>query len=155
MSCSMKDETLAAFSAGDLAPPAAAAVEEHAARCARCRARLDALRQTDALLAGMQRTEPPAAAVLGVRRALAKALGGPPQEEVMTLPEVAEFLKLTQEELGEIVEELPAFELAGQVRIRRSRLVAWIEKREQDYTRAAVAGWAADALQVVAMKGVA
>ena len=46
--------------------------------------------------------------------------------------------------MGEIVASLPAFELAGQVRVRRSRLIAWIEERERSYQ--ATAGWAAHAL---------
>ena len=53
----------------------------------------------------------------------------------MTLDEVAEFLRVSLEELGEVVGELPAFELAGRVRVRRTKLIEWIEKRERAYAR--------------------
>ena len=43
------------------------------------------------------------------------------------------------DELDEIAEELPAFELAGRLRVRRQRLMEWIEHREQSYARGATA----------------
>ena len=45
------------------------------------------------------------------------------------------FLRVPVEELGDLSAELPAFEVAGRVRVRRDRLVAWIEEREHDYMR--------------------
>ena len=61
----------------------------------------------------------------------------------MTLDEVGEFLRIGPETLSEIAEELPAFELGGQVRVRRERLLEWVRRREQDYARGAAASWAA------------
>jgi len=53
----------------------------------------------------------------------------------MTLNEVAELLRISPDELGEIAEELPAFELAGRVRVRREKLMEWIAQRESAYAR--------------------
>ena len=40
---------------------------------------------------------------------------------------------------------LYAFELAGQVRVRRERLVEWVQQRERDYAHQTAASWAARA----------
>jgi hypothetical protein len=102
------------------------------------------LRRVDALLKAL-RPEPPAAeTLLDVRRALTRETRREPVPEIMTLEDVAAFLQLSEEELGEIVEFLPAFELAGQIRVRRSQLIAWIEERERQYR--ATTGWATPAL---------
>ena len=61
----------------------------------------------------------------------------------MTLDEVAAFLRIDPSDLGEVAEELPAFELGGQVRVRRERLIEWIQQRERAYTRQAGESWAA------------
>jgi hypothetical protein len=53
----------------------------------------------------------------------------------MTLDEVAEFLRISLDELEEVVTELPAFEVAGQLRVRRARLLEWVEARERAYRR--------------------
>ena len=49
----------------------------------------------------------------------------------------------------------PAFELAGQIRVRRAKLVEWIERRERDFTRQSAASWAARATAGAFGKGVA
>ena len=64
----------------------------------------------------------------------------------MTLDEVAAFLRLSDAQLDEVVEELPAFELGGQLRVRRQRLIEWLQQRERDYARQAAGSWAAQAL---------
>ena len=77
--------------------------------------------------------------VLNTRRALSAQVRGAHAPELMTLDEVAEFLRITLDNLEEIVLELPAFELAGQLRVRRSKLLEWVEAREH--------AWAASSAQ--------
>jgi hypothetical protein len=132
-------EELAALAAGDLDPARADEVIAHAAACERCSRRLAALRRADGVLASLPRLAPPAPAVLAAGRALAEATCGGPQPEIMTLDETAAFLRISADELGEIIEELPAFELAGRIRVRRSRLIEWIARREAAYARDAAA----------------
>lgn len=61
------------------------------------------------------------------------AEGRPVSAEIMTLAEVAAFLRISEVELGEIADSLPAFELANQILVRKSRLLEWIEEREGHY----------------------
>ena len=79
--------------------------------------------------------EPSARAVLNARKALSHELGAGEDPEIMTLEEVAEFLRMPPDDLDEIAAGLPAFELGGHVRVRRERLIEWIEQRELLYAR--------------------
>ncbi len=135
MDCDVTYEELAALLSGDLGEARQAELRRHADGCPRCRDRLDALRRSDAALAGVPRVTPPGRVLLAARRALADVTRGASAPEVMTLAEVVAFLRLTPHQLGQVVDELPAFELAGQIRVRRERLVEWIQQRERDYTR--------------------
>jgi len=130
MDCKTSYEELAAFAAGD-----AEHLGRHVRACAACRERLAVLERVDRDLRLLPRPEPSAGAVLAARRAVARetrSAGGP---EVMTLAEVAEFLRLPPDGLSEVAGELPAFEVGGQVRVRRARLVEWIAGRERAYAR--------------------
>jgi anti-sigma factor RsiW len=142
MSCDVIYEDLAAFASGDLDDRRRRQLEQHISRCGRCRQRLEALSKTDALLQKLTPVQPGRSAVLAARRAVSEQTRGARAPEIMTLAEVADFLRVTSEELGEVVEQLPAFELGGQIRVRRAKLAEWIQQRERDYTREAVASWA-------------
>jgi len=146
VNCDVTYEELAAVAAGELNAAREAEVLAHLPDCERCRRRVAALRRADNVLAGLRAPEPPAEAVLAARRAVAAIVHRPEAVEVLTLDEVAEFLRITPEQLDELVEELPAFELAGHVRVRRARLVEWIERRERDYARQTAGSWAAHAM---------
>lgn len=93
-------------------------------------------READRILHGLKRAEPPAAALLEVRRALGAVTRPPRDCDVMTLDDVRDMLRLSPAELEQLVPELPLFELAGQLRIRRQRLIEWIEGRELAFARA-------------------
>ncbi len=143
MTCGLPYEELACYAAGESEPARADEIREHVAQCPRCRQRLDALGGVDAGLAAVTPDRPSAQTILGARRALAGELRAAKAPEIMTLDEVAEFLRVDPDELGEIAEELPAFELAGRVRVRRARLVEWISQRERAYSKQAAESWAA------------
>ena len=88
---------------------------------------------------------PSPAALASVRKALQQATVADTSQQIMTLDQVATFLQIDSDQLGEIAETLPAFELAGQIRVRRAKLIEWIEQRERDYSRNVAASWAARA----------
>jgi hypothetical protein len=56
----------------------------------------------------------------------------------MTLEEVGKLLRLSSFELDSIMRELPVFELAGKIRVRRQRLFEWIESREKANAQASI-----------------
>lgn len=135
MKCDFSYEDLAQYAAGELGAVTAAELAEHLAGCPQCTRRLAALTQADAALRALPPVAPAAEALLTCRHALAQELRRGPEPEVMTLDQVGAYLALEPAALAEIAGELPAFELAGQVRIRRSKLLEWIAQRERDYQR--------------------
>jgi len=145
VNCDVTYEELAAMTAGDLDAGRARVIREHLPGCDRCRRRLAALEQADDALGALRPAGPSPAAVLAARRAIGEEIRPIRGDEIMTLSEAAAFLRIDEDEVGEILDELPAFELAGRVRIRRSRLIEWIAQRERDYTRRRAASWAARA----------
>jgi hypothetical protein len=155
MTADLTDEELAAYAAGDCAPDAARRIEEELGRDGSVRRRLHAIRRADAALRALPRRGPSAAALLDARRALAAETRTGVAPEVMTLDEVAAFLRVSTDDLAELVEELPAFEVAGRVRVRRARLLDWLERREHSYARNQLASRAARSLAAAGWKGVA
>ena len=145
MGCEISYEDLAAFAAEELESGRQNEIREHISDCSSCRDRLAALERTDSLLAGLRPVGPDNSAVLATRRAISEVTRGLGVQEIMTLEETAAFLRITGEQLGEIMEELPAFELAGQVRVRRARLVEWIQQRERSFNRQLSESWASRA----------
>ena len=143
MNCDVTYEELAALAAGDLDEARAAEIREHTTNCEDCRRRLNDLAGADSALAALKPDLPSGEVILAVRRALSAEIRGAPTREIMTLDEVAGFLRMTPDEMAEVAEDLPAFELAGRVRVRRERLVEWIQLRERDYARRVAASWAA------------
>ena len=130
---------LAAFAAGDMDAGRAGEIEAHVGSCENCRKKLAALADVDASVTALVEAEPPASVVLRVRRRLSEELRGRDEPEIMTLKEVAEYLRISLDDLGEVLDEIPAFELAGQIRIRRAKLVEWVERREQEFLRSRIA----------------
>ena len=145
MDCEIAYEELAAFADGDLEAGRLREIREHLQCCRGCADRLRALQMTDAVLESIPRVQPSAGAILAARRAVSATIRRPLFPEIMTLADAAEFLRITPDQLGEIVEELPAFELSGQVRVRRERLLEWVQQRERDYVRQRSDSWAARA----------
>jgi hypothetical protein len=135
MRCGTDYEALSRYAAGDLDASQAERMAEHVRRCPVCQRRLRVLRDLDQHLAMLPREEAPASALLRVHRAVAAEVRGGGGPELMTLDEVAAFLRISLDELEEIVLDLPAFEVAGQLRVRRARLIEWVEARERAYGR--------------------
>lgn len=136
MDCGISYEDLAAFAVGDMDAEGAERIEQHARTCPACRARLAALRRVDGELRLLSRPEPSAGAVLAARRLIARETRGAGGPEVMTLSEVAEFLRVPPDAMADVAGELPAFEVGGQVRVRRARLIEWMAQRERAHARA-------------------
>lgn len=155
MACNVTYEELSAWKAGDLPASKAQRIAAHTAACAACRAKLDMLNEVDLILRSQPAPVPSADALLAARHRLTEVTGAGNTSEIMTIDEAARFLRLTPEQMGELIEELPAFELAGQIRIRRQKLLEWVKQREQSYTREIAARWTAQTADWLAKKGVA
>lgn len=155
MSCGITYEELAGFAENDLPDERQAAIERHVATCQTCRQRLAAFKTVDGALRRMSAAQPSAGTILATRRLLAEETRPKREPEILTLEEVAEFLRIDPEELRPFVADLPAFELGGQIRVRRSKLLEWVEQREQQFSRGNIAGAMARIRSGGLQKGVA
>ena len=151
----MPTEELAELAAGGLSEERGRELAAHTAECRSCSEWVAVLERVDAALGGLARVPPPAAVVLAARRAFGAITRPETCPEIMSLEEVGEFLRLGPEELAEIVESLPAFELGGQVRLRRRKLLDWIRQQEQQYAHRGMAKWSARARYGQVEEGVA
>ena len=131
----MTYEELAGFVSGDVEESRVRIIEAHVSECQACRRRLEVLSQVDSSLNQLHRSEPPASALLKARRILSAELRASETPEIMTLDDIARFLRVDDDALGEIVEDLPAFEIAGEIRVRRAKLIKWVEQRELAYMK--------------------
>ncbi|MBI2920863.1 MAG: zf-HC2 domain-containing protein [Planctomycetes bacterium] len=57
----------------------------------------------------------------------------PALPEVLDLDGLADWLRLPARELEPFLDQIPAFEIAGRLRFRRSSVEKWIEERERAY----------------------
>lgn len=128
-------EDWSAWLANDLPEPRRRELADHLPNCPACQSVVAALRHVDHALPSLRPHPVPSDVLMRLRQSLASATTPQRWPEILTLDEVAQLLQLTDHELGEVLEDLPAFELAGQIRVRYARLLAWIEQRERDYTR--------------------
>lgn len=138
MYCDMTTEQLAAFTAGDMPDDRAADIHRHVSSCDHCRQRLDALAMVDSSLQSLTPPSPPPDALARIRHVLDRELAAQPAGEIMTLQEVAEFLRVEDDDLRDLLGDLPAFEIAGRIRVRRQKLLEWIGLREEQYLRQTV-----------------
>lgn len=132
------DLHLSRLDLGDpLDPDDAAALSAHLQTCARCQqvqaehAQLSRLLDAHAQRPPQLAAPAAASALRAVHAALARERSPDPAPEIMTLDEVAALLRVSRDDLDLELHSLPVFEFAGQLRVRRARLMAWIEAREQ------------------------
>lgn len=155
MGCELTYEQLSQLAAGDLDPSRAQELERHVSQCNACQARLQALGEVDGVLRRLPRREPSARTVLAVRDRLLEEARGDQEPEIMTLDEVASFLRIPLADLEELVADLPVFEVAGHVRVRRSRLLEWIAGQERRTMQSHIASEVSGILSGGLEKGVA
>lgn len=140
MKCPDFRTRMPAYIDGDLPQQEREALENHLAKCRSCHRQFDSLKQGDAALASLGQLPVPAGILNQARAEITTGSGLETLSEIMTLNEVAAFLKIDSRVLGDLVEQLPLFELAGNLRIRRQALLDWIRERERDFARTHLQG---------------
>jgi hypothetical protein len=110
-------------------------LRQHLAECAACQRVVADIQRADTALNTLSHTPPAATSLLEVQQRVRQELGMAKQREILTLEEAADFLRVEPEELAEILDDLPWFELAGRIRFRRQALLDWVRQRERECTR--------------------
>lgn len=128
-------ELLLAFLDGELSAEAAAELACHLAACAACRQTLVSLHQSESGLNALAAATPASDSLAQIQRRVRQELGMVREREILTIEEAAGFLRLQPDELATVLDDLPWFELAGQIRFRREALVDWARERERECRR--------------------
>ena len=133
MNCTECRNLLSACEAGELAEQDEEAVLEHTNGCAECRRLLRSVRAVTRTVEELEDPPPPQRIALEVLSApaLRSSAASFDAPEIMTPEDLARFLRLSPEELDEIIDLVPGFELGGRLRFRKQRVTEWIESRER------------------------
>lgn len=134
--CTRFAELLSSFAAADLDEADREAVAAHVAACPDCAA---AVRRYEALasLATAEAAAPPPPLPSSLARTIrSRAPHTAPtapvvEHDVMTLDEVAVYLRVPLQALEPELPTMPVFELGGRLLCRRVALLEWIEERER------------------------
>ena len=136
--CQSMEVLLSQYEAGELSQAADVAwVRQHLGGCEHCRAvlvsfeRLSAICEVDeAPRLRQDRASTIWSHLRGAGTSEEVEVPGA-EAEILTLEEAAAFLKVSMTALEAELDTLPVFEFGGCVRIRRHRLLTWIETREK------------------------
>ena len=112
----------------------AAEVEDHVRSCAACRDEASDARAVRGRLVPDPATPLPAAPDVSEGSIGERGLRDAPDAplpDVMTLEEVARYLRVDVEAILAQIDDLPAFEFAGRLRFRKESLERWMEERER------------------------
>ena len=140
MNCNDVRGMLSELEAGELSETISGEVRNHLHSCAECSRLLAALRTASGLVDRLPEEEPSRACSFRIRRAVDELLGPEFSQspEILTPEELARFLRIPDEKLDQEIEAIPGFEIAGELRFRKDRVLQWIEEREKDRERAAL-----------------
>lgn len=137
MDCERCMERLSEYEAREFPPAESEAVRRHLESCEACRRQREGLARLMEAVDTLPEEEPPESVSFAVRREvdrlLAPGLASAP--EIMTIEELARYLRVPVEALEEELTTLPAFEVAGELRFRKDRVAEWIRRREDDHVR--------------------
>lgn len=133
MNCEQCQKLLSEFEADELTEEHAAKVHKHVDQCCECSELLRALEVSTALVCKLIDEEPPRSMslrVLGkVDEMLSPDLTDAP--DILSPELLARFLGISLERLEDDIHLIPGFEIAGQLRFRKERVLEWIEERER------------------------
>jgi len=155
MTCEIRLEQLSALMAGDLDAAEAQSLRQHIGQCPVCAAAVERLQEIDKKVRAAADRSVPLEIIQRTRQVIHAAVRQPPLPEILTLDEVGQYVRLTPSQLGQMLEHLPSFTVAGEVRIRRDRLTQWIKDQEQQAVRDRVRSQAARSIRMAFEQGIA
>jgi hypothetical protein len=132
--CEKYLELLPEFLEGALEGDEAAEVALHLGDCADCRDELGFVRNLTAAARRLPQPRPDHAAVLRMTEATRATQARPRGTEygpVLSVEDLADYLRVDIETLEPYLADIPCFELGGKLLFRRETVEGWIRQREQ------------------------
>jgi len=136
MNCKSCTNRLSEYADHELAENEAREIKAHLDKCAQCREQLRRLEQIASAAATLKRHAPSADCLLKISKAIHQRAQPPRRTEfgpVLNFDELAEYLRVDQETIGQYLDEIPSFELGGKLLFRKKSLEAWIEGKETGF----------------------
>lgn len=136
MNCQECREQLSEYIDRELAEPQARDIKIHLDQCESCRRQLRLLEQMAAAAGNLPRHEPGAACLLRISEGIHRRAIPPRRTEfgpVLTFDELAEYLRVSRDIAGQYLDEIPSFEMGGQLLFRKQSVESWIASRETGF----------------------
>ncbi|MGC8833884.1 MAG: zf-HC2 domain-containing protein [Armatimonadota bacterium] len=160
MVCSDVSNQIAAFLDGELPPDVQEAVQNHLKECPRCQTECESLKRTSNLVKQLPTIQPSDNWDIAFRNKLAASqykqlaeefrrlrelaeeltarlvqfeqteLNQNAGQDLMTVEEVAAYLRVSPEKIYEMLDELPYIDLNYELRFRKSSIDQWLRSRE-------------------------
>ncbi|MBU4198908.1 MAG: helix-turn-helix domain-containing protein [Verrucomicrobia bacterium] len=136
MNCRECSEHLSEYSDHEPAESEARAIKVHLDACEDCRNQLRLMEHMAAATRDLPRHEPSAACLLRISEAIHRRAALPLRTEfgpVLNFDELAEYLRVDRETIGQYLDEIPSFEMGGKLLFRKKSVEAWIESKEMGF----------------------
>ena len=133
MNCESCRERLSEYLDGDLPVESKGEIAAHLETCEQCRAELRQYERMNSLVAGLQQLTPGTATTLSIKAAFQASRPMERRTEfgpVLDMDELAAFLRVSNEVVGQYLDEIPSFELGGKLLFRRKSVEEWIARKE-------------------------
>lgn len=136
MNCKACTDQLSEYADHELAGNEAREIKAHLDACTECREQLRRLEQIATAAATLERHVPSADCLFKISKAIRQRAQPPRHTEfgpVLNFDELAEYLRVDQEIIGQYLDEIPSFELGGKLLFRRKSIEEWIESKETGF----------------------
>ena len=136
MNCQTCTEKLSEYADHELAGNEERAIKAHLDACAECREQFRRLEQMASATATLKRHAPSADCLLKISKAIHQRARTVMRTEfgpVLNFDELADYLRVDHETIGQYLDEIPSFELGGKLLFRKKSIEAWIESKEMGF----------------------
>ena len=136
MNCQACTEKLSEYADRELAGTEERAIKAHLDKCAACREQYRRLEQIASAAATLTRHVPCADCLLKISKAIHQRAQLPRRTEfgpVLNFDELADYLRVDKETIGQYLDEIPSFELGGKLLFRKKSIEEWIESKETGF----------------------
>lgn len=135
MNCEEFRSAMSEVMEGDLEAAEMEAARGHEARCQACSSEMRRFRAVVRAVEDLPDPVPEDTVRFEILDGLTPTPAPEMVPEIMDVDELRKYLGVTEKELEEEIENLPAFEFAGRLRFKKEHIDRWIEERERERAR--------------------
>lgn len=136
MNCTKCREMLSEYCDHELAEAPTLEINAHLAKCPACRQQQELMEAMNTAAKSLPRHTPGTDCLINISAAIHRSAGYERQTEfgpVLDFEELAGYLRIDREIIGQYLDEIPSFELGGKLLFRKKSIEAWIESKETGF----------------------